>query len=126
VDFQLSVGSRAPSLARAIVATEIDQELSLSSREILGLLTTELVSNAVRHTGMKADQEIVLRLLNGGKVRVEVVDEGPGFERKTVDDGENGGYGLKLVDRLASSWGVRADAGRNIVWFELDDRPTDD
>jgi hypothetical protein len=30
----------------------------------------------------------------------------------------SGGWGLQLVDRVASSWGVRVD-GTTCVWFEL-------
>jgi hypothetical protein len=54
-------------------------------------------------------------------VRVEVCDGGSGFDlpldpRPT---GALGGFGLRIVDRMASRWGVAGDDG-TCVWFELD------
>ena len=52
-------------------------------------------------------------------IRVEVADSGPGFdpaERHTTR-----GYGLRLVDKLASNWGVERDRATR-VWFEVDRR----
>lgn len=82
-----------------------------------GLLVTELVSNSVRHG---AGDRVQIRLDPGpnGTLRCEVVDDGHGFEpgpqpRRPEEDG---GYGLFLVDKLSSSWGVE---NHTHVWFEL-------
>jgi signal transduction histidine kinase len=112
VELHLPVGSDAPSLARARVAAEID--LPASTSHVLSLLTSELVSNAVQHAGMGPDQDVIVKLVQDGRVRVEVTDEGPGFDQKTA------GLGLQLVGQLAATWGVQADDGRYTVWFELD------
>ncbi len=40
-----------------------------------------------------------------------------GFERAAADCGELGGWGLRLVERLADRWGVAEGSTR--VWFEL-------
>lgn len=51
--------------------------------------------------------------------RVEVRDRGAGFVPGRLEpQGADGGYGLLLVDRLASRWGVEAADG-TAVWFEL-------
>ena len=114
--------SDAPSLARATLQREVDGLLADHEREILEVLVTELVTNAVEHAGREAGESVVLHFaVAPERVRVEVCDEGSGF---TVSDlsrprSEPGGYGLLLVDRGASRWGSSREDG-NCVWFELD------
>jgi signal transduction histidine kinase len=52
-------------------------------------------------------------------VRVEVCDDGPGFEPVERPPGVNGGFGMVLLRSLADRWGVAIDDG-TCVWFELD------
>ena len=87
------------------------------------LLLTELVTNAVRHGG--ADNglpvEVVVARSPRG-VRVAVTDPGAGFEwrdRETTAVSEASGYGLLLVDRMASRWGIERGESSTTVWFEL-------
>lgn len=88
-------------------------------RHTLALLVTELIANAVRHAGLRADQRIVFfARLRDDFVHVEIADPGAGFDPERVDDG----YGLRLLRKLASRWGVDGDKGCR-VWFELDRRP---
>lgn len=84
------------------------------------LLATEVIANAVRHAGITADQQIVFaaRFVNDF-VRVEVRDPGPGFDPERGMQGR--GFGLRMVDKLASRWGVDTDDGTR-VWFEVDRR----
>jgi anti-sigma regulatory factor (Ser/Thr protein kinase) len=85
----------------------------------LRLLVTELVTNSVRHAAArKVDLEA--QVVDGG-VRVEVTDEGPGFDPREQDRSASreSGWGLFLVERLAERWGVRRDGTRTQVWFEL-------
>jgi hypothetical protein len=60
------------------------------------------------------------------KVRVEVFDPGanaPGARNRLEPEG---GYGLLLVDRLASGWGrEKVSAGGSLAWFELELDPID-
>jgi anti-sigma regulatory factor (Ser/Thr protein kinase) len=87
------------------------------------LLVSEVVGNAYRHAGLGPDDPIRLRVRVADRVRVEVVDGGRGFDgrpRPAVGPHEVGGYGLVLVDRLASRWGVSRRGGVTRVWFELD------
>ena len=50
--------------------------------------------------------------------RVEVLDAGAGFDPAAV---AGKGLGLRLVDKLASRWGVETARG-TLVWFEVDRR----
>jgi anti-sigma regulatory factor (Ser/Thr protein kinase) len=96
--------------------------LTPATADALALLTSELVTNAVNHGGMTATEDILLRLLDGSRLRVEVVDSGLGFDPPNAwTDGERiHGWGLLLVDQLAAAWGVEPEGSRNKVWFELD------
>jgi anti-sigma regulatory factor (Ser/Thr protein kinase) len=85
----------------------------------VGLLTSELVGNAVRHSG--AEDRIVFHArLSEDHVRVEVADRGPGFDPEVRHDAS--GFGLRMVDKLASRWGVERTAHGCRVWFEVDRR----
>jgi anti-sigma regulatory factor (Ser/Thr protein kinase) len=86
--------------------------------ETLILLISELVTNAVVHTGCPA----VLRMLFGGPgVRVEVADasdRAPARRRAAGDD--TGGRGLELVDGLADRWGWQREGAGKRIWCEID------
>lgn len=83
------------------------------------LLATEVVSNAVRHGGLRPDQRIVFfARLNDDFARVEVADPGIGFDPDLVG---SEGYGLKLLAKLSARWGVDSTKGCR-VWFEVDRR----
>jgi signal transduction histidine kinase len=82
------------------------------------LLVSELVSNSVKY----GKGDILLRARTRGprQVLVEVVDDGGGFspQIRRPSRFQASGYGLHLVDELASSWGVHP--GTAHVWFEID------
>ncbi|MFI1399364.1 ATP-binding protein [Streptomyces sp. NPDC020681] len=94
--------------------------------EILILLISELVTNAVVHTGCPA----VLRMLFGGDapeagiagtVRVEVADISARPPQQRKADGEDtNGRGLALVDGLADRWGWQAEGAGKSIWCEVD------
>jgi anti-sigma regulatory factor (Ser/Thr protein kinase) len=89
-------------------------------QDIVLLLVSELVSNAIVHArgnvGINAQQV-------GSSLRVEVRDSSstlPAVQVGALDDVS--GRGLHLVERLADRWGSRRlelDEGKT-VWFELD------
>src|SRR5215208_1883056 len=89
----------------------------------VALLVSELVTNSVRHGGAGEDHRLELAALREGeRLRVEVTDWGPGFDRdarprRPTD--EVGGWGLVLVERLADRWGVEHDGDATVVWFEV-------
>ncbi len=89
------------------------------------LVTTELLTNSVRHAGLEGGQEIDMEVrVLPGVVRIEVTDPGRGFDRAAVPVPEPGqaaagGWGLWLVSELADRWGV--EFGRSSrVWSEFD------
>jgi anti-sigma regulatory factor (Ser/Thr protein kinase) len=112
----------APRLARAAIAAAASglPALVVADAE---LLTSEVVSNAVRHAELDPSQEIVVRIVADGYVRVEVVDQGPPFEAdlRRLGSGSNG-WGLFLVDSVATSWGVEREGSGKKVWFEVGQR----
>lgn len=80
------------------------------------LVVSELVTNAVRH-GYGAR---TLRLVGSSwRIRVEVADGNPAHPAARRS-GADGGWGIKLVDRLTAAWGVSPSrGGGKIVWCEL-------
>jgi anti-sigma regulatory factor (Ser/Thr protein kinase) len=84
------------------------------------LLATEVVANAVRHAGVDPDQRIVFfARLGEDFARVEVADQGSGFDPESV---ETEGFGLRLLGKLANRWGVDCTDRGCKVWFEVDRR----
>jgi hypothetical protein len=75
------------------------------------------------HGGVDADGWIDLLLCHDGScVRVEVRDAGvqgmPAARAPDLDEG--GGFGLFLVESMASRWGANHGEDGLTVWFELD------
>jgi hypothetical protein len=92
-------------------------------REDARLVTTELVSNAVRHSGCGPDD--MLRLsARLSRDRLEVSVHDPGHSDRTArlrpqNDPLLGGLGLLLVEQIARRWGADRPDGQ-LVWAELD------
>jgi anti-sigma regulatory factor (Ser/Thr protein kinase) len=121
VELRLPPEPIASTLARAAVAA-VGSGLPEAVVSNVELLTSEVVSNAVWHANLDPSQEIVLRIVSDGYVRVEVADPGPPFEAQRRRRGSGvSGWGLFLVDALATSWGVEPEGRGKKVWFELGD-----
>jgi len=85
--------------------------------DLVTLLTSELVTNAVLHAGSALDLEV--DCLRDG-VRVCVHDRGEGVPvRRHVSIEATSGRGLALVDTLARRWGVDPHPPGKAVWFEV-------
>ena len=107
----------AGAARRLLVREGLDPDLD----HTVCLLTSELVTNAVRHAGVDPSDRIVLAArLDADFARIEVRDSGPGFDPDVRTRAP--GYGLRMLDMLASRWGVDTDASGTRVWFEVDRR----
>jgi anti-sigma regulatory factor (Ser/Thr protein kinase) len=97
----------------------LSTSISPSQMERAELLTSELVSNSVRHAQRpQGDIGICVEHFDD-RVRVQVSDRGPGFELDRLSPPIDGtsGWGLQIVEQLAIRWGLLRDPTR--VWFEL-------
>ncbi|NIZ89509.1 ATP-binding protein [Kineococcus rubinsiae] len=121
--------------ARHWVAAQCGPRLSAGERQVVELLTSELVANAVLHGGAPPqgavgdpgapDEGSVEVHVSGaaGAVRVAVHDGNPEPPQlRHVGAEATGGRGVALVDALASRWGhapLPPPAVGKAVWFEL-------
>lgn len=108
---QVESDIQAPRKSRSKLNALRDQ-LEPRFEDVL-LVVSELVSNSVRHGACDA-VDVKVEAVDD-YVRVEVTDDGEGFELE-APRGE--GLGLFLVDQLSRSWGVVND-GRFTVWAEI-------
>jgi anti-sigma regulatory factor (Ser/Thr protein kinase) len=118
LSLQIAGGPDAPSDARTALR-RLYPEVPPDVMQVLALLASELVANAVTHAGAES---IGLRFqVLPETIRVEVADEGPGFAPNPgeLDPSAVGGWGLYLVDQLSSRWGVIDGEGAR-VWFEIE------
>ncbi|MGV9938832.1 ATP-binding protein [Streptomyces sp. NPDC003401] len=91
--------------------------------ETLILLVSELVTNAVVHTGCPAVLRLSLPDAEAGRttVRLEVADgSGRAPVPRCAGDEATGGRGLALVDGLADRWGWSVEGHGKRIWCELD------
>lgn len=112
--FRIEGGVDAPGTARRLLR-RVHNDIGPDQMQIVTLLTSELVSNAVRHASsefvdMKAEVTPYV-------IRVEIADNGHGFvpRRPSPDMSRPHGWGLYLVEELSDRWGVNGTR----VWFEL-------
>jgi len=114
-------GPRAPRAARQALAGALAGRIPPRAETDALIVVSELVTNAIRHGGARdeSDELSVHAALLGTAVRIEVTDPGPGFEPGGHGPRLDGGYGLHLLDRLATRWGVAGSAPVT-VWVELE------
>jgi anti-sigma regulatory factor (Ser/Thr protein kinase) len=108
-----------PAAARRFVRTALESvESDPVMIETAELLTDELVTNAIVHTGSKS--YLFIRASRSA-VRIEITDPDDRLPSMSAPDADAlGGRGLVIVNGLASAWGAeRAADGGKTVWFEL-------
>ncbi|MFD7736107.1 ATP-binding protein [Kitasatospora phosalacinea] len=95
-----------------------DTEARAAAEDVL-LMTSELVTNACQH----AAGPYLLELTRHGpllRVSVSDADDRPPVLRPLRVPARPGGYGLRVVDRLATAWGSEPLAGGGkTVWLEI-------
>ncbi|MFD7506255.1 ATP-binding protein [Streptomyces sp. NPDC059850] len=83
------------------------------------LIISELVGNAVRHSGSRR-LHVSVRLSGPDRVRLAVTDKSPHPPIFQSPDGDDeSGRGLMLVDAKADRWGTEHHTSGKIVWAEL-------
>ncbi len=119
---EISLPSRPQSAAaaRRLVQTVVARQWGMSPRltEDAVLLVSELIGNAVQHTGARV---VGLRLRRArGRLRVEVRDPSRALPcLLPVSETDVNGRGLLLVSKLADRWGVDLLPRGKTTWFEM-------
>lgn len=115
----LDSSAGAPSQARAFVRRVLNDSVVARLLASAELLVSELVTNVVIHTPAA---KIVLTVESADSVvRVEVRDPLPSMSAHDAPDptGRHGGFGLGIVEAVATSWGIDSVPDGKLVWFEL-------
>ncbi|MGP8299019.1 ATP-binding protein [Streptomyces inhibens] len=111
---------QSAGIARRLTAAVLLKQWSLTPQlaEHAVLLVSELVGNAVRHTGART---FGLRMLRRrGWLRIEVRDPSRGLPcLMPVQEMDTSGRGLFLVDTLSDRWGVDLLPRGKTTWFEM-------
>ncbi|MEV0924480.1 ATP-binding protein [Streptomyces spongiicola] len=124
-EVELPSRPESAAVARRLTQSVVLRQWALSPQtaEHAVLLVSELVGNAVRHTGARV---FGLRMVRRrGWIRVEVRDPSRGLPcLMPVRELDISGRGLFLVDKLSDRWGVDLLPRGKTTWFEMrtDDR----
>jgi anti-sigma regulatory factor (Ser/Thr protein kinase) len=103
----------ARSFLRQVLPDEAEPDLT----DVILLLVTELVTNAVVHARTPVR---VLVAIDGSRVRIDVHDDAPSPPvRQPASPESLNGRGLLLLDRLADRWGFEPSPSGKTVWFEV-------
>lgn len=119
IELEAGVGSIRRS-RRWVVQRAQEHGLSDDSTRVLELLTSELVTNAVKY-GPPGGVIILSTERSAEGLRVAVADDETRAPTiRAAGPSDVGGRGIQLVDMLAAEWGVErvADEGK-IVWFSV-------
>ncbi len=118
LDIVLDALPRSVSTARRAVRELLDSILIPPEvvEDVL-LLVSELVTNSVLHARTAVR---VRAWAEDGRVTVAVCDDDPLNAPRWADRGPmaSSGRGMRLVDLLASSWGIDIRETSKVVWFE--------
>lgn len=120
-EIALPPGPRAPGAARVVVdhcPSGLVTQRVLHDAE---LLVSELVTNSLDHGELGAGDSVLVSVyLATDGLRLEIQNPrvaGVAASREGREPGQ-GGFGLDLVDLLASRWGVIRNTNTS-VWFEM-------
>ena len=95
--------------------------------ERVALLTSELVTNSVRHSDSRRDGGTISVTVRAAadRVHVEVTDDGgPTAPVRCCDDDlAETGRGLRLVEAYSLRWDYYRDGTRTVTWFECEPEP---
>jgi anti-sigma regulatory factor (Ser/Thr protein kinase) len=119
LSLDLPCDAHAPVAVREALAEVHDGGWSLDDSR---LVASELVGNAVRHSGCAEQHRLYVQVsLRNGRLLISVHDPGiSGEVASAAEDGglEAGGFGLAIVEKLSEAWGAERPDGY-LVWAEL-------
>ncbi|MEX2405796.1 MAG: ATP-binding protein [Actinomycetota bacterium] len=103
-------------------------ELDGSVLEDLRLIVSELVTNSIRHAGLRTSDPIDLEVsVDETTIKLELRDRGRGFAPPPTPASlfQESGWGLFLVSKLTDRWGVSTEGGVTTVWIEIHRKPSE-
>ncbi len=116
--------ARSVAQARRFTRLQLAEWGAPELQDTAALAVSELVTNAVVHTGTTTTVDLRLDLHS---LRVEVEDQHPGLdlpiEPRTPPEDSESGRGLIITSALASSWGVDYTPPSKRVWLVCDREP---
>ncbi|MGI5207300.1 ATP-binding protein [Spirillospora sp. CA-108201] len=117
---------RAPGAARRAVRDALGGwGVSETDIDVAVLLTSEVVTNAVRHArdDLRAGGVVKVRVrVMDGLLRVDVTDPGPGLPRLVAaSDTDEGHRGMAIVAASADRWGWHPGpgGGKTVWWVQV-------
>lgn len=111
----------APRLARRALDGWVNDLVGADRGDDVRLLTTELVTNVIRHGGVSSREEVTVDVSATEDFVSVAVGQPTSAEEASTPTGQRpdeGGLGLQLVDRMADAWGV-APGIPGSVWFGI-------
>jgi serine/threonine-protein kinase RsbW len=116
---ELPCDDHAPVIVRDALAAVHDGGWSLDDSR---LIASELVGNAVRHSGCELDHCLQVDVSRReGRLLISVHDPGLSGTAAHPGDGDSatpGGWGLRIIQGLCEAWGTERPDGYR-VWAEL-------
>lgn len=103
-------------IARSYIRAALSDHDLCDYADDVEAVTSELVTNAIKHTGVPQFSLEVIYLVGSGAVAVIVTDASPDppVKHDPAEDAEHG-RGLNLVEALAASWGwLPEDLGKAV------------
>ncbi len=110
---------QAPGMARRQVRAWLTRhDLDVAAIELLELVVSELVTNAIVHAHSAPELTV---LLQDGGIRIEVLDGAttPPVARPPGNRSRVGGFGLQFVQAVAHQWGWEPTTAGKRVWAEM-------
>ena len=122
-EIALPTGSSAPGAARIFTAHCLSGLIAPRILHDTELLVSELVTNSLDHGQLGGHDTVVIRIyLAADALRLEIENAGTAGVIAVVHHSDRsagrGGFGLELVEHLATRWGVNRGHGTT-VWFEM-------
>jgi anti-sigma regulatory factor (Ser/Thr protein kinase) len=103
-----------PDSVAAVRRLVRDHLPSSTQTDDLVLIASELATNVVNH----ARTDFAVSIEGSDPVRLEISD-GSSILPAVADLADGSGRGLRIVDTLATRWGVDATPSGKVVWVEL-------